>query len=429
VWRDSGVDNVVEEKDMPIDVFSFLVVEPDTPLDNHDIIVSPAGIEQSETTPVHASHDLEVLPARIKWMEKKKDKVGREDKEEMDEDEESDEEGSDEDEDEDGGESEDEDEDDNNEDHNTTIAGQVAQAQQPFNGNQKASDQSIMHHDWNPSALLNRVHSDSGISIGTNSSGTLDPSSSAEEEEYVPQHKRGVRYQPILEEDEVEQDRPPAPRAPPPRSRWQRTMASVPRNTTTQPLGHDPRTKDDRNEECRARSPKYDHKPRIPCTPPTEAPKSGYERLASHLKTAQSNLSTSSITITPIYRKFEALNHRVLLHLQDELTCLERHLHTLDEQIATQSLDPLTRTRQPDFRGADSRGQPQSGDLRWQRTYCLGQIMVKTKMYSEFCPLRTLPCVNTRSLICTHQTKHSQPSKQQSHLPTTSPSAHAHSKT
>jgi len=402
VWRDSGADDVVEEKDMPIDVFSFLVVEPDTPLDNHDIIASLAGIEPSEIAPMHASQDLEVLPSRIKLAEKKKVEVGRKDKEEMDEHEESDEEDNDEDEndkdeDEDGSESEDEDENENDEDHNTTIAGQVAQAQRPFNGNQKASDQS-MHHDWNPSALLNRVHSDSGISIGTNSSGTLDPSSSAEEEEYVPQHKRSVRYQPIIEEDEVEHDHPPAPRVPPPRSRWQRTMASVLRNTTTQPLGHIPRTEDDRNEECRARNPKYDHKSRMPCTTPTEAPKSGYERLASHLKTALSNPSTSSIAtgaITPIYRKFEALNHRVLLHLQDELTCLERHLHTLDEQIATQSLDPLTRTQQPDFRGADSRGQPQSDDLRWQRTYCLGQIMVKTKMYSEFCLLSTPYYVST----------------------------------
>lgn len=68
-------------------------------------------------------------------------------------------------------------------------------------------------------------------------------------------------------------------------------------------------------------------------------PMSGYELLSSKLSRTETprrrrNSRTSEPddlpAIQPIYRRFEALNHRLLLHLQDELSELEEQLHRLD---------------------------------------------------------------------------------------------------
>ena len=52
---------------------------------------------------------------------------------------------------------------------------------------------------------------------------------------------------------------------------------------------------------------------------PEESPKSGYNLLASNIS------SSGDLALTPIYRKFERLNNRVLLHLQDEIMGLENY--------------------------------------------------------------------------------------------------------
>ncbi|OAF57478.1 hypothetical protein VC83_04780 [Pseudogymnoascus destructans] len=65
--------------------------------------------------------------------------------------------------------------------------------------------------------------------------------------------------------------------------------------------------------------------PRLP-------PPSGYDALATHLTTSP-----------PVYRRFATLNHRLLLHMQDELCELESHLSALDAADAasrTLSLPP-----------------------------------------------------------------------------------------
>ncbi|OBT75704.1 hypothetical protein VF21_05945 [Pseudogymnoascus sp. 05NY08] len=59
---------------------------------------------------------------------------------------------------------------------------------------------------------------------------------------------------------------------------------------------------------------------------------SGYDALATHLTTSP-----------PVYRRFATLNHRLLLHMQDELSELESHLAALDAADAasrTLSLPP-----------------------------------------------------------------------------------------
>lgn len=73
------------------------------------------------------------------------------------------------------------------------------------------------------------------------------------------------------------------------------------------------------------RSPTFPTHGHLPAYPP-EHPPTGYELLAAKL----SGYEPSS-PIQPIYRRFEALNHRIMLGLQDELTTLEEKLRRLDE--------------------------------------------------------------------------------------------------
>lgn len=85
--------------------------------------------------------------------------------------------------------------------------------------------------------------------------------------------------------------------------------------------------------------------------------------------------------LKPIYRRFEALNHRLLLHLQDELSELEEQLHRLD------TADTQTRRLQNCILPASRRAEYLAGgELQWHRTDILGKIGFKLGQYSEFFP-------------------------------------------
>lgn len=83
--------------------------------------------------------------------------------------------------------------------------------------------------------------------------------------------------------------------------------------------------------------------------------KTGYALLASTLSTTDDDES-----LLPIYRRFEALNNRVLLSLQDEITTMENDLSVLDRTIA--EMDGST--RRPASRRSELRAPTQ---LQWQR--------------------------------------------------------------
>ncbi|KAJ9145521.1 hypothetical protein NKR23_g5365 [Pleurostoma richardsiae] len=94
--------------------------------------------------------------------------------------------------------------------------------------------------------------------------------------------------------------------------------------------------------------------------------------------------------IKPIYRKFEALNHRLLLHLQDELSELEEQLHRLD------TADTQNRRMQNRIQPASRRTDYMTGgELQWHRTDILGKIGYKLGHYnhvlSSFTSTRDLP--------------------------------------
>lgn len=118
-------------------------------------------------------------------------------------------------------------------------------------------------------------------------------------------------------------------------------------------------------------------------------PMSGYELLAAKLSSPQSSRSRrrsysktfpteeGEPMIKPIYRRFENLNHRLLLHLQDELSELEEQLHRLD--TADTQTRRLANCILPASRRADFMA---GGELQWHKTDVLGKIGYKLGQYS-----------------------------------------------
>ncbi|KAK0712933.1 hypothetical protein B0T26DRAFT_349140 [Lasiosphaeria miniovina] len=121
-------------------------------------------------------------------------------------------------------------------------------------------------------------------------------------------------------------------------------------------------------------------------------PMSGYELLSAKLSNTRGRSRRRSggakemptakgePSIKPIYRRFEALNHRLLLHLQDELSELEEQLHRLD------TADTQTRRLQnPELiLPASRRAEYMSGgELQWHKTDLLGKIGFKLGQYNH----------------------------------------------
>ena len=119
-------------------------------------------------------------------------------------------------------------------------------------------------------------------------------------------------------------------------------------------------------------------------------PLSGYEMLASHLTYSSQALPGphNSQAVRPMYRRFEALNHRLLLHLQDELCELEEQLHRLD------TADTQNRRLQNGILPASLRADFQTaGELQWHKTDILGKIGFKLEQYSTRPFLFPLVCI------------------------------------
>lgn len=99
-------------------------------------------------------------------------------------------------------------------------------------------------------------------------------------------------------------------------------------------------------------------------------PLSGYSLLS--LKLAGSIADPHAVT--PIYRRFEAISHRLLLQLQDEICELEQQLESIDADEARSRHGPTG------VAPASRRGQSESG---WYRDQALGMIGWKLRQYSE----------------------------------------------
>lgn len=114
-----------------------------------------------------------------------------------------------------------------------------------------------------------------------------------------------------------------------------------------------------------------------PYSKPLPIQPSGYDLLASELTTG--SRKPESGCVFPLYRKFECLNHRILLHLQDEMSEMEEHLEKLDQAIARKDNQNDMKS-QPASRRRESR---HGGELEAQRTELLGRIFLKMKQYNK----------------------------------------------
>ena len=90
-----------------------------------------------------------------------------------------------------------------------------------------------------------------------------------------------------------------------------------------------------------------------------------------------------------MYRKFEHLNHRVLLHLQDETCELEEELRHLDECIAQVSQKDAEGYAYPASRRNDAR---YGSEMHFKRTELLGRIFQKLEQYSKWLSIFTSFC-------------------------------------
>ncbi|KAI9680893.1 MAG: hypothetical protein M1817_004333 [Caeruleum heppii] len=93
------------------------------------------------------------------------------------------------------------------------------------------------------------------------------------------------------------------------------------------------------------------------------------ELLASEFSSASVPSAARRSSVVPVYRRFDTLNHRVLLHLQAEVTELEEELQALDAQAMQRHETPLgTMTR---------------SEIGWRRTELLGRIFIKVGHYNQ----------------------------------------------
>lgn len=109
---------------------------------------------------------------------------------------------------------------------------------------------------------------------------------------------------------------------------------------------------------------------------------SGYGLLSWKLDSSAEGKEDS---LPPLYRRFESVNHRVLLHLQDEIAHLEEELHMLDEyeqvhRIATAEQEGTKVL--PASRRMDVQAQVYSS-LHYRREEVMGVLVHKTQQYSE----------------------------------------------
>lgn len=117
---------------------------------------------------------------------------------------------------------------------------------------------------------------------------------------------------------------------------------------------------------------------------PPRQKKSGYDELAAAID------SRGDAFLRPIYRKFETLNHRILLYLQDEISEMEEGLRELDLAI-THEDEMLGNTHAS--RRAEAKLPSQ---LQWRRLELLNRSYTKVEQYSTLFSLSLI----FLSLVC-----------------------------
>ena len=126
-----------------------------------------------------------------------------------------------------------------------------------------------------------------------------------------------------------------------------------------------------------------------PERPQARTSNSGYEFLASNID------SRDDALLKPIYRKFEMLNNRMLLYLQDEIAEMEDQLRELDDAIANE--------QEPSGLGPASRRIEAKlpSQLHWHRVDLLHRSFAKVEQYSKL--PSSLPQTTPYLSLCAHR--------------------------
>ncbi|PLB52860.1 hypothetical protein P170DRAFT_423674 [Aspergillus steynii IBT 23096] len=108
---------------------------------------------------------------------------------------------------------------------------------------------------------------------------------------------------------------------------------------------------------------------------------SGYGLVSWQL---DSSTEGKEASLPPLYRRFESVNHRVLLHLQDEIAHLEEELHMLDEYEEMHRIAAAEQEGSkvlPASRRMDAQAQVYSS-LHYRREEVMGVLVHKTQQYN-----------------------------------------------
>ncbi|KAJ5541303.1 hypothetical protein N7494_006379 [Penicillium frequentans] len=109
---------------------------------------------------------------------------------------------------------------------------------------------------------------------------------------------------------------------------------------------------------------------------------SGYGLVASHLTHSAKDEKGA---FPPLYRRFENLNHRVLLHLQDEISQMEEDLNLLDEYEEMHRVAIAEKEGNkpvPASRRIDAQSQSYSS-LHYRRMDLMAALIQKTEQYNN----------------------------------------------
>ncbi|KAJ5648218.1 hypothetical protein N7490_004590 [Penicillium lividum] len=109
---------------------------------------------------------------------------------------------------------------------------------------------------------------------------------------------------------------------------------------------------------------------------------SGYGLMASHLTHSAKD---DKGAFPPLYRRFENLNHRVLLHLQDEISQMEEDLQLLDEYEEMHRAAVAEKEGNkpvPASRRIDAQSQSYS-NLHYRRMDLMAALIQKTEQYNN----------------------------------------------
>ncbi|KAL9593576.1 MAG: hypothetical protein Q9179_005808 [Wetmoreana sp. 5 TL-2023] len=113
--------------------------------------------------------------------------------------------------------------------------------------------------------------------------------------------------------------------------------------------------------------------PQLPRSRKEQPPKEPSRKKCGNPQLASAISSQDDTVLKPIYRKFEMLNNRILLYLQDEISALEADIEELDA-LVTQEEQCMSRLGQQ---------AKHSTQLEQRRVGLMGECAGKINMYSE----------------------------------------------